>query len=460
MNRTPTTAVCLVLVTSLACHAEQPGRLRFYKEIDRGDSAREEILAVHLDSDVYAGTQNGFVDLRVVDSLGEEVPYRLEQEIEIRGETVHAACPSRVVSLVENKDNSIEIVVARKDKAPTADGLVIDSPLKDYERQVTIYGSSDGGSWQRLVDSAVIFDYTRYMDIRNREIALPKNTDRRFRVVIEAVTGQKESTLRELTRQFRGDEQVGRTERTTVRRRPLRIDHIELWHNITRQRMEKDKKTDYPILDFTIKDDAGKKQTIVTVHTRREPLTAFTIQTTRSNFSRRAAVQVPVIRGVVTDWIEVGGATVSAVHYRGFAQEAMKIRFPEQRQTEYRIVIVNQDNPALAITGVAAEGNVYRAMFFAGQGATYQLFYDSELVEKPNYDTAALSVALGKGYQLVTRPLGPQIENPAFGASSGFQLIKLLDNRFFLGSVISLMVIFLAILLFRAGRHIEGLPDE
>ena len=148
MNRMPIAAVFLVLVTALACRAAQPRPLQFYKEIDHGESAEEEILAITLDSDLYAGTHNGFADLRVVDSQGDEVPYRLEKEIETQTETVHAPCPSRIESLVENEDNSIEIVVAREEKAPTADGLVVYSPLKDYERRVSIFGSSDGDSWQ------------------------------------------------------------------------------------------------------------------------------------------------------------------------------------------------------------------------------------------------------------------------------------------------------------------------
>jgi len=81
MNRMPIVAVFLTLVTAPAGRAAQPEPLQYYQEMARPESSAEEILAVTLDSDIYAVTQNGFADLRVVDSQGAEVPYRLEKEI-------------------------------------------------------------------------------------------------------------------------------------------------------------------------------------------------------------------------------------------------------------------------------------------------------------------------------------------------------------------------------------------
>ena len=52
--------------------------MRFSKELDRGAAAGEEILAVVLDSDIYAATRDGYPDLRIVDDRGAIVPYLLE----------------------------------------------------------------------------------------------------------------------------------------------------------------------------------------------------------------------------------------------------------------------------------------------------------------------------------------------------------------------------------------------
>lgn len=460
MNRTSIATVCLVLAAATASRAGEPVTFQFYKEVQRDDPSREAILAVALDSDVYAATQDDYADLRVVDGQGEEVPFRLEKQIETRTETLRKPCGSRVVSLVENDDNSIEIVVALEDKQPPADGLIFHTPLEDFERRVEILGSDAGDQWHPLVSDAVIFDYSRYMDVSNVEVALPENDYRRFKLIVRQVTDRQRSSLTELTRQFRGDEQQQRIERTTVRRRPLRIDRIELWHDVPQKRVEKVKKGSYKAVEFTSKEDADEQETVVEVRTHREPLTSFRLEIPDANFSREATVQVPVTKGVTTNWVEVGRATVSAIRFRGFQREHLKIEFPEQRHQQYRIVISNQDNPPLEITGVKPEGNVYRALFFAAEGAQYQVRYGSELAEEPSYDTAAISVARDQGYQPAAATVGPEEVNPAFGEGPGFQFATLLDNPYFLGGVIALMVIVLALLLYRAGRHVEQIPNE
>ena len=48
---------CLLLGTAIACSAAEPGEFRFSKDINRGDAKSENIVAVTLDSDVYAGTR-------------------------------------------------------------------------------------------------------------------------------------------------------------------------------------------------------------------------------------------------------------------------------------------------------------------------------------------------------------------------------------------------------------------
>ena len=54
-----------------------------------------------------------------------------------------------------------------------------------------------------LVSDGIIFDYSQYMDVSSREIALPKNSFREFKVTIDDVTDEKESPFKELTRTFK-----------------------------------------------------------------------------------------------------------------------------------------------------------------------------------------------------------------------------------------------------------------
>ena len=76
------------------------------------------------------------------------------------------------------------------------------------------------------------------------------------------------------------------------------------------------------------------------------------------------------------------------------------------------------------------------------------------------------SVSLSRKFDLlrhnqpVEAKLSAQVENRNFGGEPGLALRTVLNNWVFLGTVICLMVVVLGWILFRAGRHLEGLPKD
>ena len=372
-----------------------------------------------------------------------------------RYETKRATCPSEVVSLDEKDDGSIEIHLRLDKNARAAAGLTLSTPLKDFERRITVSGSADGDAWQSLVADGLLFDYSRYMDVTSREISLPKNGHRQFKILIQDVTDEQQSSLTKLTRRISDGRETERSETTTVRRRPFRMDRIEFWSERSVKQHGGDRKLAYPIVEFERTDDEKEKRTVIALTTQREPLTSFTLETKSRNFSRQAVVEVPVERGVRTDWEEIGRATISVIEIGEFNREHLEIKFPERRHQKYRIRIENQDNPPLAITNVKAEGNVYRAVFFAPETETCRVYYGSESAQQPSYDTAAVLSRPSKDYRATEMRLGVEVANPAFGEPPGRAVRKLLGNRALLGAAICLVVVVLTWILFRAGRRID-----
>src|SRR5437879_6372949 len=233
MIRMLAAAACLVAGSLLPCAAEQP--LRFYKDVDTDALKQEEILAPILDSEVYEGTREDFGDLRVLDKQGSEVPYMLEKLTETRTTSVRRTAPARQLSLRELPEGGLEIQLAQDAQVPLAEGINVITPLTNYQQRVQVWGSGDGQDWQPLVSDALIFDYSRYMDVGNHEVGLPGNRQRRFRIVIRDVTADQESQLLELTRRLRGGQETERIEKTTIQRRPFRIDRIEFWYHVTEE---------------------------------------------------------------------------------------------------------------------------------------------------------------------------------------------------------------------------------
>ena len=194
---------------------------------------------------------------------------------------------------------------------PAADGLSIFTPLTNYERRVDVYGSDDGVDWTPLVSDRLVFDYSRYMDVSNREVALPKNAYRQLKVSIAGIADAKESPFLDLTRKFRGDSETERTEKTVLERRPFRMNRIELWHDAPEKLSETEKSVDYKVANWRAEEDAKAKTTIVQVSTRREPVSELTLVTSSRNFSRSAVLEIPVKRALARS-----GSTLAAARCR------------------------------------------------------------------------------------------------------------------------------------------------
>jgi len=143
------------------------------------------------------------------------------------------------------------------------------------------------------------------------------------------------------------------------------------------------------------------------------------------------------------------------LNFRDVSREQTTIPFTEQRHTAYRIVINNQDNPPLPITGIRATGNEYALKFLPVKGAAYRVYYGSEHAAPPHYEVAPVLELLRQGFHATDVALGPQSESAAMKVNAGYDWVALLNSQFFLGLAITLMVPALAWALFRAAKRID-----
>ncbi len=446
-----------LLPLRFAVGAEEPGPFRFVREVDPGELQREELVAVVLDPHVYAHTRHRLPDLRLVDDGGREMPFLLRRATTTRRRTVRNNWTVEPESLKPLDDHGLQIELALDRRDPQPSGLTVVTPLRNFEQRLRVFGSDDGEAWELLVPDALIFDYSRFMDIRSCEVRLPENDFRRFRVVIDAVTAEQESELLELTRRLRDGEEVEREERVTRRRRPFRIEQIEFWRETVEEQVTGPATMEYPVTRFQVEHDARQQQTIVTVHTRREPLTALELETAARNFTRRVSVERPETRGVRTHWRRIGEANLSRFAFRELRRERLEVGFPPTRSEQYRLVIDDRDNPPLEVTGIRGAGNVYRVVYFADPEGEYRLVYGAPEVAPPQYDTTALAASLGKGYEPVEAELGEAVERPA---RRPINLLALLNNPLVLIALIAVLVAVLGLGLYAAARRVDSLPGE
>jgi hypothetical protein len=433
---------------------------QFSREIKAPPLKQEELLAITLDTEVFAATQDNLADVRLVDAEGKPVPFFLRRVQTTRARAVRNIWPAREPTARPLDDGGLEITVRidEDDKHPHPNGLSLVTPLKNFKQRVRVLSSADGQEWEPAGEETVIFDYSRYMDVRNDSVAFPETGRRYFRIVIDDVTVEQESELLALTRRLHGAGEVEQTEKVTVDRRPFRIERIDFWREEHQERVTGDEKVKYPVAAHRVEDDREKHRTIVHVDMRRQPLTSLELETPDRNFSRHAVVEVEKVQGVKRSWQKIGEGTLSRVDFKNLKREELAIKFPEARQAQYRIVIDNRDSPPLEVAGVKAEGIVFELVYLARAGRRDRMLYGSADAERATYDTAAVQELLGKGFQPSPAELGPELPGQGTGAAA-FHWSRVLNNPLLLGGIITLLVVVLGWGLYRAVKRMDNLPS-
>ena len=437
-------ALCAAVIAAAAHAACPTAQFAFAKAVVHPDAATI-IASLTLDTDVFSAVQEDFSDLRLADDQGIEAPCRV-----VRGTAV-GVCTQRFgqeVKIISAAPTgaAFEVVFELVGKNPAVNMLNLATPLKDFEKSVDVFSSDDGTAWTQVSTNAVVFDYTRFMDVSNHDIKLPGQVSCRYlKLVVREVADDVASSLRVVSRETRAGAPSAEKEETSIERRAFRMDNVSAWRDAVVQGAETNEIAAYPVHAWVVTNNAADKTTLIELRVQRVPLTAISLEASSVNFSRSIELQVPspADSPVGTPaWQTIHHAAISRIRIGGFSQEQMRLEFPEQRSATYRLVIRNFDNPPIAITDVRAWGNVYRIQFLPEQGKRYTLYYGAANINAPQYDISALLAGLNTGVKPVPWSLGPQQRNAAIATQP--QHLAWLNSKVTLGTAIAAMVALLA----------------
>ncbi len=443
--------VCLMV--SLSVSAAEPTANKFSRLVLVSQSTEQQLMAVTLDEQIYAASDKGFHGLRLVDQNGVETPYLLQQIVERKAVTQHMQIHSITQTLQKSGEEGIEILLSLDKKAEAADGLTIVTSQRDFEYALQIFGSDDEKNWQLLVDNALIYDYSRFMNFRNRDIALPENTFRNFKITIAKPVQSQAGALVLQTQMHEGEEALKYSEQIALHQRPLHIEQIAFWHNETISLPESVQSFDYPIKKFTITQDLKNKTSQVNIDGNLNPLNGFKLKFSTPNFNRRIYLQVPSIRGNLSSMVTIARSRIESLHFEKLNLENTTLHFPEQRQKDYQLIIEDHDNPPLDLESITGIGPSYQLVFLSQPEHEYHLTYGITKSDAPCYEISTIETLLRRGYQSIDVKLGPTVElsnNDESLLSFGF-----LNSGLFLGIMIAIMVVVLAWSLYRVAVRIK-----
>ena len=355
MKRSTIALLSMVLtVLSNATAEVQPELHPYAKQLEpAGDaSADSRFGACAIDEDIYAVLNGDQSNLRIVDDKGTEVPFLIRTKTGDRTIEQSNPIPYEKLSFGKPAENAIEIELRRSSdqrflnrKAST---VVLASGLRHFEKHVSVYCGNDGIKWMLLAENKPIFDYSRFIDIRNSRVSFPPADAEFFKLHISNISEKQDSPYTRLSRTMHAGTESSSTESTSFTRADFKIDEITFYETTKRTVKGKVLPQSYKASNFSITEE--DKQSLVTFATANTPLTAISLLTPDSLFHR----------GFTLDnsddgksWRRIQAGTISCAGEGSEARESRVIKLPRaMRASFWRVAIQNNDSPPLDISGV------------------------------------------------------------------------------------------------------------
>ncbi|MBL8819292.1 MAG: DUF3999 family protein [Planctomyces sp.] len=411
-----------------------------------------------LDSDVYSETRDGFPDLRIFDSRDKSQPFILRHARDTETKTRRVEWRALKTSLRPLPEGGLQIFVALEDNDPQPSALRIVTPLTNFEHRIRVF-NGDEDNPMPLVEDAVIFDYSQFMDVRQVDIPLPQSDARNFRIFVDAITADQESRLLELTRTIGANDEVSKSERTLVERRPFRIDQITLIADVAEERRTASRLQSKRIDKPSASEDTAKKQTVVEFSSDGQPLSSIRILTPDRNFSRLATLQTKS-SDASSDWQNVASTHIARFQMGNLNSESLEMSFEERRTRLWRITIDNRDSPPIQIDGIEIAGPVWEVVFVQARKQSYRLMYGAADVSAAQHDTFAVAAAIDANVPMMEGTLGEVELRDVPEAGSEINVKSIINNPVFLVSIVVLVVAALTWALFGAARRVQQVSDN
>lgn len=420
---------------------------RYQKEIYLPESDTEILFAAPIDREIWSALSDSRADLRLATDAA-PMPFLIKKAMQDSDQTADHAVASKILHLQESADNGLEIQAQICANQPIS-GLRIQTPLKNFERHITV-SHADKDKPEILMENALIYDYTRFMDIHNLTVEFPRGNYTNLLVKIHNATDQSASPLRRISLSRHGTNETERKEDLLMEDRAFRLDQLVFFNRTPSKMAQKLKLTPYDVEITGCK--TNHKEITITINALRQPLTELEIDTQTCNFSFQVKLQSLITQGALREWRTISAGTLYRVDFPGFQTNQTTLVFPEQRQAELRLIIEKGDTDPPAITSVRARGPDYRIIGIARQEPC-RLLYGNPAADPPTFSTSNITVLLERGYIPASATIGPQHANPGYIATAGGWRAWLNSRWFFFAALISVALV-LAFGLVRASRQI------
>jgi hypothetical protein len=455
------TATALLILMGSFCHAAELEYFSLMKDLAAPAGAAREVGACDLDEQVLDKTEGDYANIRILDDNKQETPYLVRPKRRKKTVVHEYTVRMKEKSFETLPDNRVQIVLHQNPPTDEPLGepevLILSTRIRNFEKEVTVHGSRDGSKWELLAEAQPIFDYSRFIDIRNDRIEIKRGPYKQYRIEISNMSEKHESPLTSLAREKQGDKVVSETERLSFRRADFRIESITFRGKKSVERKTKSVTREYTAENFSAELDKENKETVLTFSVSCVPLTKLAFISDDSNFSRRVTIEGSKKDPVENDWRRVSTSNISRIRLGRFRQDHTDISLSGlPRFRWYRVKIRNLDSPPLTITGVTAVGEVHEAVFFCKKERKYRMYFGATGMNVPRYDIADV-LRRTEGEDTDAYELGDEEENPE---STGEEKVGLGSHKGWLVAAGVFMVVALVWVIATSLKNVESLDSK
>ncbi|MCP3967782.1 MAG: hypothetical protein GY750_00475 [Lentisphaerae bacterium] len=408
-------------------------------------------------SEMYKFLNDSYTNLRIYDSKGQQVPYVVRPVMKNALVTSSKTYIARIKSLSRLGDSKsiIELVVSgpkqKNREVFIVKRIMIDTPLKNFEKTITVFGSNDCKSWKTLVAEAKIYDYSSIVNLRNTVINIPASQWDFYKLKIVNFSEVKAMPgFNRLIKKNSSTNNQSVATQSFYRRVDFKVSNITLEAQASVDRVDR-RLTSWKPAFVDAQQKTGKSD-VFEIYTSQEPLVAVKVKTNSVNFARYCKLEYVDESGKSHN---ISGKKIFSYDLPGIIQHDLTLRFNEQQHEHYRLMIENKDNLPLENISFKLESNNYQAVLLGkGVSMPLQLYFGGKNIPAPDYDVDDI-LAKVKSPEFTRLKLDAAISNTSFDqALGGSKKYRKLIMYGAFGAVVLVLVVILALSL----KKVESIP--
>lgn len=351
---------------------------KWFREVKVGPEVSEGPAGIPLESSILEKCRSDLMDIRLVDSNGQPVPFTISDGLE--GEEPEPF-PARIFRMARKSGAWTDVWVDMTAKVLTR-GVLIQTPTKDFVRRIEVRGSDNGKESYVIRVDGLIADLRQPMAIRNLAVFYPVHN---FQYLHIRVLDQDKP--------------------------PLKIEGVLCYPPAAADALSRP--LDARILENRGESATGTTTLVADLGEKRFPMTSLRISSPTREFTNKVTV-LAASSASPESWTKLHEGMVFRLAREEGSEEMLRVRFDPSMLRYLKLQLSGKGTAPLVVDRLFVTGTMRLVVFNYLRGREYRLYYDSPQAAPPAADARVTSIRMAQVTDASAKILlGPEQRNTA-----------------------------------------------